>query len=93
MPIGQGSHAMTHHPVTIHAVPDAPPPELLDEIGTAAAAWDALRDAGHHLHFDLDAETGRLTIQMLDHSGRPVADVPPHAVLQLAAGAPLRLTD
>ena len=67
-------------------VPASPPPEVLDAIGTAADAYDRLKDAGRRLHFETDPVTGRLSIQVLDDDGNVTATLPPSKVLDLAAG-------
>ena len=43
-----------------------PPPELLDELGAAAARAAELAAGGHELHFERDAVTGRVVVQMRD---------------------------
>jgi hypothetical protein len=55
-------------------------------MGTAADAYDRLRDGGRRLHFETDPVTGRLSIQVLDLDGNVTATLPPSKVLDLAAG-------
>src|ERR1700751_697125 len=65
-------------------VPAAPPPEVLDAMGTAADAYDRRKDAGRRLHFETDPVTGRLSTQVLDDDGNVTATLPPSKVLDLA---------
>lgn len=71
------------------AIPDSPPPEVLEAMGAAADAYDRLKTAGRRLHFETDPLTGRLTTQLLDPDGRVVTTLPPSKVLDLASGGTL----
>ena len=71
------------------AIPDSPPPEVLDAMGAAAHAYDRVKTAGRRLHFETDPATGRLTVQLLDPDGRVVTTLPPSKVLDLASGGTL----
>ncbi|HEY5428082.1 MAG TPA: hypothetical protein VIK04_03130 [Solirubrobacteraceae bacterium] len=71
------------------AVPATVPVEVLDAIGAAADAYDALHASGRRVHFGLGGPAGGLTIQMLDTDGELLGTVSPRELLDLAAGAPL----
>jgi hypothetical protein len=71
------------------AVPARPPAEVLDAIGAAFEAYDRLQASGRELHFDLDSETGKLTVQLLDAEGEMLGILPAWKVLDIAAGEPL----
>jgi hypothetical protein len=71
------------------AIPDRPPPEVLEAMGAAAHAYDRLKTAGRRLHFETDAVTGRVTVQLLDPDGNVVTTLPPSKVLDLASGGTL----
>jgi hypothetical protein len=71
------------------AIPDSPPPEVLEAMGAAAHAYDRLKTAGRRLHFETDAVTGRVTVQLLDPDGNVVTTLPPSKVLDLASGGTL----
>lgn len=71
------------------AIPASPPPRVLDAIGAASDVYDELEATGRHVHFDVDAETGAVTIQVLDTEGDLVGTVAPAHLLDIAAGAPL----
>lgn len=70
-------------------IPATPPPEVLDAVGTAAAAYDRLRTDGRRLHFATDPVTGRLSIEVHDLDGNLLTTLPPSRVLDLAAGGSL----
>ena len=71
-----------------HAL-DGPPPELSAEMEVAARAYDRLRDEGHELSFEVDPASGRLVVGVHDLEGNLLRTIPPSAVLEVAAGAPL----
>jgi hypothetical protein len=81
------------HPATsAHApaaIPDSPPAEVLEAMGAAADAYDRLKTGGRRLHFETDAVTGRLTVQLLDPDGNVVTTLPASKVLDLASGGTL----
>jgi len=68
-------------------IPASPPPEVLDAIAAAHAAYERLDAAGRHVHFDFDETTGRLDCELTDGDGARVRSLSPRAVLDLAAGA------
>jgi FlaG protein len=71
------------------AIPDSPPPEVLEAMAAAADAYDRLKTSGRQLHFETDPDTGRLTVQLLDPDGNVVTTLPPSKVLDLASGGTL----
>jgi hypothetical protein len=83
------SDSVRRRRITRNAVPACPPAEVLDAIGAAFEAYDRLQESGRGLHFDLDSETGQLTVQVLDADGDVLGTVPPSKVLDVAAGEPL----
>jgi hypothetical protein len=66
-----------------------PPAEVLDAVGTAADVYDELQASGHHVHFDLQSNSGSgaLTIQLLDADGNLLRTLSPSELLQLTTGA------
>lgn len=77
-----------HAPPTAD-IPAVPPPEVLDAVGAAGAAYDRLRSGGRQLHFATDPVTGRLSIEVHDLDGNVLTTLPPSRVLDLAAGGSL----
>ena len=76
-------------PVHCDDIPASPPPEVLDAIARAHAAYERLEASGRHVHFDLNEVSGRLAIELTDASGTPLRSLSPRTVLELAAGAAL----
>jgi hypothetical protein len=70
-------------------IPDQPPAELLDAIDAAAEAYDRLHAAARHLHFNIDDNTGPVTVQLVDLDGTVLGTVPVRTVLDVASGRPL----
>lgn len=69
-------------------VPASPPPEVLDAISAAHAAYERLEAAGRHVRFDLNAVSGALALELTDDRGATLRRLSPRAVLDLAAGGP-----
>lgn len=75
--------------VSLRTFPSGPPPEVLEEMASAARAHDALRAQGRELHFAHDAGSGRMTVQVRDNSGHVLRTISPSEALEVAAGKPL----
>jgi hypothetical protein len=75
--------------VSLRTFPSSPPPEVLDEMASAARVHDALRAQGRELHFAHDAGSGRMTVQVRDSSGHVLRTISPSEALEVAAGKPL----
>jgi hypothetical protein len=76
-------------PAFADGIPACPPPEVLDAIGDAAAAYDRLRASGRQVLLDLHPVTGKLAASVIDAEGNPVGTLSATQVLDLAAGDPL----
>ena len=72
--------------VEIDMIPSSPPPEVLDAIAKAAAAYDKLAASGRHVHFAVDRPTGRLAVQIQDRAGNTLSTITGAQALDLAAG-------
>lgn len=68
---------------------EGPPPELRVQVRDASRRWEELRAIDRELHFEPDAESGRIVVEVRDLEGRLIRTVPPSAALEIAAGAPL----
>jgi hypothetical protein len=68
--------------------PEWPPESVWREVDDAARVWEDLHADGRELHFDLDPETGRLTIEMRDLEGNAMGPVSPSEALSIASGSP-----
>jgi hypothetical protein len=73
----------------LDAIPASPPPEVLDATGVAARAYDRLAAAGRQLHFETNAQTGHLSVQVLDSKNNVLGTVSASKLLELAAGGSL----
>jgi hypothetical protein len=71
--------------VQMDVIPSTPPPEVMDAIATAGAAYEQLQSSGRHIHFGLD-ESGRVQIELQDLKGQPISGLTPNAVLRAAEG-------
>jgi FlaG protein len=69
------------------SVPGSPPAAVLDEVGAAATRAEELAAQRRELHFEHDAQTGRLVVQVRDlASGAVLRTIPPSHALDLLAG-------
>jgi hypothetical protein len=69
------------------SLPASPPPEVLDEVGAAAARAEALALANRELHFRVDEDSGRVVIEVRDLDGNVIRTIPPSEALDVMAGA------
>jgi hypothetical protein len=76
-------------PVTVDTIPASPPPEVHDAMGVAAKAYQDLKDDGSELRFKVDEPSGKLVIEVHDTHGNLLFTLPPHKVLDIAAGGSL----
>lgn len=66
---------------------DYPPPEVWREVDGAARAYEVLKAQGRELHFDTD-EAGKLKIEVRDHEGQVLRQIPATEAIAIAGGAP-----
>ena len=70
-------------------IPAAPPPDVVVEIHRAAARADELHRANRELHFEKDANSGRIVVQVRDLAGNVLRTIPPSKALDVMSGAGL----
>jgi hypothetical protein len=75
--------------VSLDALPSSPPPEVLDQMASAAHAYDELLSQGRELRFARDEQSGRTAVEVRDRAGNVLKTISPSQALELAAGAPL----
>jgi hypothetical protein len=75
--------------VSVDAIPSTPPPEVLDQMASAAQAYERLSAQGRELRFARDEASGRTTIEVRDRRGNVLTRLSPAQALDVAAGAPL----
>ncbi|HZU40177.1 MAG TPA: hypothetical protein VE992_03960 [Solirubrobacteraceae bacterium] len=67
-------------------IPASPPDEVLDAMGTAAAAYDHLASVNRGLSFKIDDATGKVVVGVHDGEGKLLFTVPGSKALDVAAG-------
>jgi hypothetical protein len=75
--------------IAVDTIPSSPPPEVLDQMGGAAQAYERLSAQGRELRFAHDESSGRTTIEVRDRRGNILKRLSPAQALEVAAGAPL----
>jgi hypothetical protein len=75
--------------VKVDTLSASPPPEVLDAIGIAAQAADRLQQSGRRLQFTVDPPTGKVAVQVTDHSGNVLGALTGAQALAVASGVPL----
>ncbi|HYV15179.1 MAG TPA: flagellar protein FlaG [Conexibacter sp.] len=70
-------------------VPAYPPPEVLEAATAAQDAYEQLHAQGRELRFDVDEDTGRVTVAVQDLDGNVLRTIPGSKLLDVATGAPL----
>ncbi|MEX2196702.1 MAG: hypothetical protein WD844_15585 [Thermoleophilaceae bacterium] len=75
--------------VTLSRELGGPPAELRAQVRDAARRWEELRAMDRELHFEQDAASGRIVVEVRDLEGRVLGTVTPSSALEIAAGAPL----
>jgi hypothetical protein len=68
------------------AIPDAPPPEVLEQMSIAAQVAQELHDSGRRLRFTPDGETGRVVVSVEDLDGKVLRTIPTTEALGIATG-------
>ncbi len=85
----QGTTSTEAVKLDVRGIPDSPPPEVLDAMGTAAAAHDRLAEAGRGLSFKIDDATGKVIVTVHDTKGNVLFTVPGSKALDIASGGSL----
>lgn len=86
---GAGTPFASELAVALDTVPASPPPEVLEEMQSAAQNHEALRAQGRELRFSRDEQSGRTRIEVRDRSGNVLKTLSPAQALAVAAGAPV----
>src|SRR6516164_2484462 len=79
----------TDAPVSIDAIPSAPPPEVLAQIETAGKTYEALQAEGYEVHYSQSPDTRRVTAELRNSEGQVVKTLTPSEAIALAAGEAL----
>jgi hypothetical protein len=75
--------------VALDTIPSSPPPEVLDQMASAAQTYERLSSQGRELRFAREQDSGRMTIEVRDRRGNVLGQLTPSQALEVAAGAPL----
>jgi uncharacterized FlaG/YvyC family protein len=68
-------------------IPASPPAEVLDAVGAAADAVDAMAKENRELHFEQDPDSGRVVVQVRNLATREVIrTIPASEALELLSG-------
>jgi len=86
---GTGAPFVLEPTVSLDAFPSSPPPEVLDQMGSAARTYETLCSQGRELRFARDEQSGRTRIEVRDRAGNVLKTLSPAQALALAAGTPL----
>lgn len=83
--LGQAQRA----PDRSDAIPASPPPDVIVDVGRAAARVEELAQANRQLHFEKDPTSGRIIVQVQDLDGNVLRTIPPSSALDVMSGAGL----
>jgi hypothetical protein len=72
--------------VSLDALPSAPPPEVVAQIQTAGANYEALRAQGYEVRYSHDAQTRKTTVELVDGAGTVLKTLSPAEAVSLAMG-------
>lgn len=75
--------------VVVDTIASNPPPEVHDAIAVAGQAYAQLAAKDRQLHFNVDARTGQVSVEVHDLRGNVLFTVPSSKALEIAAGAAL----
>ncbi len=86
---GTGAPFALEPAISLDAFPSSPPPEVLEQMGSAARTYETLCSQGRELRFARDEQSGRTRIEVRDRAGNVLKTLSPAQALALAAGTPL----
>jgi hypothetical protein len=86
---GSGAPFALEPTVALDAFPSSPPPEVLDQMESAARTYETLCSQGRELRFARDEQSGHTRIEVRDRAGNVLKTLSPAQALALAAGTPL----
>jgi hypothetical protein len=71
----------------------SPPPEVRQDLATAQQVIDDLTARQVNLHFDVDHETGKVRVEMIDGNGRLIKEIPARRLLDTLSGGGLLIDE
>jgi uncharacterized FlaG/YvyC family protein len=72
---------------------DQPPAALQAEYQAAAKAIEELAAQQVNLHFEVDSESNKVRVQVLDHDGRVMREIPARSLLDMLSGGGLLIDE
>ncbi len=69
--------------------PGSPPPEVQADLATAQQVIADLAARQVNLHFDVDHDTGKVRVEMVDGNGQVIKEIPARRVLDTLSGGGL----
>jgi hypothetical protein len=67
----------------------SPPVELQQELATAQQVIDDLTARQVNLHFEVDHDTGKVRVEMIDGNGKVIREIPARRLLDTLSGGGL----
>jgi uncharacterized FlaG/YvyC family protein len=74
-------------------LPAEPPAALHEEYSAAAKVIEDLAAKQVNLHFEIDEDTNRVHVQMLDQNGRVIREIPARSLLDSLSGGGLLIDE
>lgn len=71
----------------------SPPPEVQQDLATAQQVIADLVARQVNLHFDVDRETGKVRVEMIDGNGKVIKEIPARRVLDTLSGGGLLIDE
>lgn len=71
----------------------SPPPEVQQDLATAQQVIDDLTARQVNLHFDVDHETGKVRVEMIDGNGKLIKEIPARRLLDTLSGGGLLIDE
>ncbi len=68
------------------SIPATPPPEVLADLDRAAQVLNELSRRNVALHFEVDSQSKRIRVQVLDGDGRVVREIPATRLMDVLSG-------
>jgi uncharacterized FlaG/YvyC family protein len=71
----------------------SPPPEVQQDLATAQQVIDDLTARQVNLHFNVDHDTGKVRVEMIDGNGKLIKEIPARRLLDTLSGGGLLIDE
>jgi FlaG protein len=85
-PAPAGSDALVRQKTPVETIPSTPPAEVWRAMNAAAQHFEDMRARDRQLHFEKNADTGRVEVEVRDGNGDLIRVIPPSEALAAAGG-------